>query len=58
MVDSFSSIVVPGSNRNGVCSMGRGGCSYSWLISARARIEASIGKMAFLPTGIALMFSL
>jgi hypothetical protein len=58
MVDSPSSIVLPSSNRNRVGSTGRGRCSYNGLIRARAWIGASIGKMTFLSTNIALPFSL
>jgi hypothetical protein len=58
MVDSPSSIVLPGSNRNKVGSTGRGRRSCSNPIRALARIGASIGKMTFLSTSIALPFSL
>jgi hypothetical protein len=58
MVDSPSCIVLPGSNRNRVGSMGRGRCSCSGLIRGRAWIRASIGKMTFLSISIALLFSL
>jgi hypothetical protein len=58
MVDSHTSIVLLGSNRNRVGSMSRGRCSCSSLIGTQAWIGASIGKMAFLSTSIALLFSL
>jgi hypothetical protein len=58
MVDSPMSIVLLGSNRNRVGSMGRGRCSCRSLIGMWARIGASIGKMTFLSTCIALPFSL
>jgi hypothetical protein len=58
MVDSPMSIFLLGSNRNRVGSTGRGRCSYSSLIGTRALIGASIGKMTFLFTSIALPFTL
>jgi hypothetical protein len=54
MVDSPMSIVLPSSNRNRVDSTGRGRCSCSELIRALAWIGASIGKMTFLSTSIAV----
>jgi hypothetical protein len=44
MVDSLTSIVLPSTNRNRGCSMGRGKCSYN--------------RLTFLYTSIALSFSL
>jgi hypothetical protein len=58
MIDPSSSVVPPDNNRNGVDSMSKGGCSCRWLISARARVGASISKITFLSTGIALPFGL
>jgi hypothetical protein len=58
MVDSSTSIVLLGSNRNRVGSTGRCRCSCSSLIGTWARIQASIGKMTILSTSIALSFSL
>jgi hypothetical protein len=58
MVDSPSSIVLPGSNRNSVGSTRRGRCRCSWQNRAWAWIRTSVSKMAFLYTGIALPFIL
>jgi hypothetical protein len=58
MVDSHSSIVLPGSNRYGVGSTSRGRCRCSWLIRAWAWIRALVSKMIFLSVGIRLPFSL
>jgi hypothetical protein len=58
MVDSPSSVVLPGTNKYRVGSTGRGRCSCSGLISAWAGIRASIGKMIFLSICIAFSFSL
>jgi hypothetical protein len=57
MVDSPTSIVFP-NNRNRVGSTGRGRCSGSRLIREWAWIRASIGKMTFLSTSIALPLNL
>jgi hypothetical protein len=51
MIDSSSSVVLLGGNRNGVGSISRDGCSCSWLIRARARVGASVSKMTFLSIG-------
>jgi hypothetical protein len=58
MVDSPTGIVLLGSNRNRVGSMGRGRCSYSRLIDTSARIGASIGVMSLFTTAIAPTVSL
>jgi hypothetical protein len=58
MVDSPTSIVFPSTNKNRVGSTGRPRCSGSRLIQELVQIEASIGKMTFLSTSIALPFSL
>jgi hypothetical protein len=58
MVDSPTSIVLLGSNRNRVGSIGRGRCSSSSLIGTGARIGASIGIMSLLSTVVAPTFSL
>jgi hypothetical protein len=46
MVDSPTSIVLLGSNRDGVGSTSGGRCSSSSLIDMGARIGASIGVMS------------
>jgi hypothetical protein len=58
MIDSPTGIVLLGSNRNRVGSMGRGRCSYSRLIDTSAWIGASIGIMSLLTTVIAPTVSL
>jgi hypothetical protein len=58
MVDSSSSIVLLGSNRNIGGYMGRGRCRCRWLKRASAWIRASVSKMTFLSIGIALPFSM
>jgi hypothetical protein len=58
MVDSPTSIVLLGSNRNIVGSTGRGRCSGSNLISMGARIGASAGIMSIVSTVVAPMISL
>jgi hypothetical protein len=58
MVDSPTSIVLLGSNRNRVGSTGRGRCSSSSLISMGALIGASVGIMSLLSTVVAPMISL
>jgi hypothetical protein len=58
IVDSPTSIVLLGSNRNRVGSTGRGRCSSSSLISTGARIGASVGIMSLLSTVIAHTFNL
>jgi hypothetical protein len=50
MVDSSMSIVLLGYNRNRICSMHRGRCSCSRLISKSTRIEASVGIMSLFST--------
>jgi hypothetical protein len=57
MVDSPMNIVLPGSNRNRVGTLGRGRCSCSRMIREWAWIRSSIGKMTFLSTRIALPFT-
>jgi hypothetical protein len=57
VVDSPTSIVLLDSNRNRVGSTGRCKCRCNCL-GTSARIEALVGKMAFLATGIALLFRL
>jgi hypothetical protein len=56
MIDSPTGIVLLGSYRNRVGSMGRG--SYSWLIDTSAQIGASIGVMSLFTTVIAPTVSL
>jgi hypothetical protein len=58
MIESSSSLVLLGDNRNRVASMGRGGYSCKWLINARARIGASVCIMNLLSKGVALLVSL
>jgi hypothetical protein len=58
MIESPTGIVLLGSNRNRVGSMGRGRCSYSRLIDTSARIGASISIMSLFTTVIALTISL
>jgi hypothetical protein len=58
MIDSPSSVVLLGSNRNRVSSMGRGRCSYSGLIGMSARIGASVGVMSLFTTIVAPTISL
>jgi hypothetical protein len=58
MIDSPTGVVLLGSNRNRVGSMGRGRCSYSRLIDMSAWIGASIGVMSLFTTVIAPMSSL
>jgi hypothetical protein len=58
MIDSSSSVVLVGGNRNRVGSTGRGGCSCNWLISARAWVGASVSKMSFLCTCVAPLVNL
>jgi hypothetical protein len=53
MIDSPTGVVLLGSNRNRIGSMGRGRCSYSRLTGMSARIGASIGVMYLLTTAIA-----
>jgi hypothetical protein len=53
MIDSPMGVVLLGSNRNRVGSMGRGRCSYSRLIDMSVQIGASIGAMSLLTTVIA-----
>jgi hypothetical protein len=58
MIDSPTGIVLLGSDRNRVGSMGRGRCSYSRLTDTSARIGASIGVMSLFTTAIASTVSL
>jgi hypothetical protein len=58
MIDSPSSVVLLGSNRNKVDSTGRGRCSYSGLIGMSARIGASVGVMSLFTTIVAPTISL
>jgi hypothetical protein len=58
MVDSPMSIVLLGSNRDGVGSTGMGKCSSSNLISVGAWIGALVGTMSLLPTVVAPMIRL
>jgi hypothetical protein len=53
MVDSPTSIVLLGSNRNKLGSTSRGRCSSSYLISMGAQIGASVGIMSLLSTVVA-----
>jgi hypothetical protein len=58
MIDSPTGVVLLGSNRNRVGSMGRGRCSYSRLSDTSAQIGASIGVMSMFTTVIAPTVSL
>jgi hypothetical protein len=58
MVDSPTSIVLLGSNRNRVGSTSWGRCSSSSLISMGERIGASVGVMSFFSTVVAPTISL
>jgi hypothetical protein len=58
MIDSPTGVVLFGSNRNRVGSMGRGRCSCSRLIDTSAWIGTSIGIMSLFTTAIAPMVSL
>jgi hypothetical protein len=53
MIDSPTSVVLLGSNRNRVASMGRDRCSYSRLIDTSVWIGASISIMSLFTTFIA-----
>jgi hypothetical protein len=58
MIDSPTVVVLLGSNRNRVGSMGRGRCSYSRLIGTSARIGASVDIMSLFTTVVAPTISL
>jgi hypothetical protein len=58
MIDSPTGVVLLGSNRNRVGSMGRGRCSCSRLIDTSVWIGASIGVMSLFTTVIAPTISL
>jgi hypothetical protein len=58
MIDSPTGVVLLGSNRNKVGSMGRGRCGYSGLIGMSVRIGASVGIMSLFTTIVAPMISL
>jgi hypothetical protein len=53
MIDSPTDVVMLGSNRNIVSSMGRGRCSCSGLNSMSAWIGASVGVMSLFTTVVA-----
>jgi hypothetical protein len=53
MVDSPIDVVLLGSNRNGVGSMGWGRCSYIGLIGTSVLIGASVGVMSLFTTVVA-----
>jgi hypothetical protein len=57
MVDSPTSIVLLGSNRNRVGSMGRGKCSCNWPVDAWVRVGASVSKMTIHSTSKTPPFS-
>jgi hypothetical protein len=58
MIDSPTSIVLLGSNRNRVGSTSGGTCSSSSLIGTGAQIGASVGIMSLLSTVVAPMINL
>jgi hypothetical protein len=55
MIDSPMGVVLLGSNRNRIGSMGRDRCSDSGLIDMSARIGASVGIMPLFTTVVAPM---
>jgi hypothetical protein len=58
VIDSPTSVVLLGSNRNRVGSMGRGRCSCSGLISMSSWIGASVDVMPLFTTVVAPTISL
>jgi hypothetical protein len=58
MINSPSSIVLIGSNRNKVGTMVRGMYRSRWLKKMSARIGAWVSKITFLSKGVALPFSM
>jgi hypothetical protein len=58
MVDSSTSIVLLGSNRNRVGSTSGGRCSSSSLIDTGAQIGVSVGVMSLLSTVVVPMINL
>jgi hypothetical protein len=58
MIDSPIGVVLLGSDRNRVGSMGRGRCSYSKVTNTSARIGASIGVVSLFTTAVAPTVSL
>jgi hypothetical protein len=58
MIDSPTSVVLFGSNRNRVGSTGRGRCSYRRMIDMSARIGASISVMSLFTIVVAPTTSL
>jgi hypothetical protein len=58
MVDSLTSIVLLGSNRNRVGSTSGGRCSSSSLIGMGAQIGASVGVISLVSIVVAPMISL
>jgi hypothetical protein len=58
MIDSPTGVVLLGSNRNRVGSMGRDRCNCSGLISTCAPIGAPVGVMSLFTTVVAHTISL
>jgi hypothetical protein len=58
MIDSPTGVVLLGSNKNRVGSMGRGRSSYSRLTNMSGQIDALIGVMSMFTTAIASTGSL
>jgi hypothetical protein len=58
MVDSPTSIVLLGSNRNKVGSIGRDRCSCNWRVDTWVRVGASVSEMTLLSTSKTPPFSL
>jgi hypothetical protein len=58
IVDLPTNIVLLGSNRNRIGSMGRARCTSSGLISTGVRIGASVSEMTLLPISKTPPFSL
>jgi hypothetical protein len=58
MIDLPVNIVLSSSNRNRISPMGRRRGGHSYLRRVVARIRVLVGKVTFLPTSIALPFTL
>jgi hypothetical protein len=58
VIDLPMNIVLSRSNKNIISSTGRHKAGHSYLRKELAGIGALVGKVTFLPTGIALLFTL
>jgi hypothetical protein len=58
VIDLPTNIVLPSSNRNRISLMGRRRGGHNYLRRAVAWIGALVGKVIFLPTSIAPLFTL